>query len=46
MYIQNMSLECGWMCIYSRCVYGAFNPLTGEAVISRLGGVLVFKNLL
>ena len=23
-----------------------FNPLTGEAVTSRLGGVLVFKNSL
>ena len=26
--------------------YSYFNPLTGEAVISRLGGVLVFKNSL
>ena len=27
-------------------IKGNFNPLTGEAVISRLGGVLVFKNSL
>ena len=29
MYIQNMSLQCGWMCIYSRCKYsalGVFDP--------------------
>ena len=30
----------------ARKAKSSFNPLTGEAVISRLGGVLVFKNSL